>query len=81
MFEFLARNGEPKNWRLFAGLSVWGADQLVSEIEGIHPWSQDHSWLICTCPNTDWAFRQDNGLLWRNSLSLSGQQAVSQWLA
>lgn len=80
MFEYLAKRGEPKNWRLFAGLSAWGSDQLMFEIQGIHPWSQSHSWLVCTCPDTGWAFNQDRDLLWRNSLSLSGQQAVSQWL-
>lgn len=81
MFDVLATQGQPKHWRLFAGLAAWGEDQLISELQGLHPWNQNHSWLLCTCPEPSWAFDQENSLLWRNSLSLSGQQAVSQWLA
>lgn len=81
MFRKLKEEGFPKHWRLFYGFAGWAADQLEGEIEGKRPWSRDHSWLWAQSLGPEWAFDQEALHLWENSLQLSGQQAVSSWLA
>jgi putative transcriptional regulator len=80
MFDLLAKEGLPDHWRMFSGFSAWGPGQLEAEIEGSPPWTKNSSWLICHGFDPAWAFDQDGEDLWRSSISLSGQQAVSSWL-
>jgi putative transcriptional regulator len=41
MIEKLATGNEPKSWRMFAGMSVWGMDQLDNEV------NNQNAWLTC----------------------------------
>lgn len=80
MFESLGREPLPDHWRMFSGFAAWGPQQLESEMAGDPPWSQNSSWLICHDFDPRWAFDQTGEDLWRSTINLSGQQAVSSWL-
>lgn len=36
----------PALWRVGIGLAAWSAGQLEGEMSGMHPWTQDHQWLM-----------------------------------
>jgi len=80
MFDLLAQQGLPDHWRMFSGFAAWAPGQLEAELMGEPPWSRKSSWLICHGFDPQWAFDQDGEDLWRSSISLSSQQAVSSWL-
>jgi len=80
MFKKLKQQGFPKHWRLFYGFAGWAAEQLEGEIKGSQPWDKNHSWLWAQSLGPEWAFDIEPEQLWENSLQLSGQQAVSNWL-
>lgn len=81
MFQDLEIRGMPDHWRLFGGFSAWAPGQLESEIEGHHPWSKRHSWLVAESPGPNEMLDIDPAELWRFSLQLCGQQTITQWMA
>lgn len=80
MFEELVYCGEPRTWRLFSGFSAWAPGQLEGEIAGTPPWTPQGSWLTCHSLDPAWAFAHDDHGLWTASISLTSQQAISDWM-
>lgn len=81
MFQRLADGDFPERFRITMGCASWSEGQLEAELEGLPPWSNNSSWLIANDPDPDWLLECPVEELWRQSCQLSGQQAVSAWLA
>ena len=73
MIEKLATGNEPKGWRMFAGMSVWGLDQLDNEI------NNQHAWLVCD-PTSSNVFDFDEEEQWLKELELCSQQMLSNYI-
>jgi len=73
MIEKLATGNEPKGWRMFAGMSVWGLDQLDNEI------NNQHAWLMCDPVATN-VFDYDEEEQWLKALELCSQQMLSNYI-
>ena len=73
MIEKLATGNEPKGWRMFAGMSVWGLDQLDNEI------NNQHAWLVCD-PTSSNVFDFDEEEQWLKALELCSQQMLSNYI-
>ena len=73
MIEKLATGNEPKGWRMFAGMSVWGLYQLDNEINNQHPW------LLCY-PTSSNVFDFDEEEQWLKALELCSQQMLSNYI-
>ena len=73
MIEKLATGNEPKGWRMFAGMSVWGLDQLDNEI------NNQHAWLVCD-PTSSNVFDFDEEEQWLKALVLCSQQMLSNYI-
>ena len=73
MIEKLATGNEPKGWRMFAGMSVWGMDQLDNEV------NNQHAWLIAD-PTTVNVFDYDEEEQWLKALELCSQQMLSNYI-
>ncbi len=73
MIEKLATGNEPKGWRMFAGMSVWGLDQLDNEI------NNQHAWLVCD-PTSSNVFDYDEEEQWLKALELCSQQMLSNYI-
>jgi putative transcriptional regulator len=80
MFDYIRLKGWPNRYRMMLGHSGWGPGQLVSELEGVEPWSPDHSWLVAHNATPDWLLDSDPEQLWNISCSFCGQQAVDSWI-
>jgi len=80
MFGPIALGDLPEQFRLFVGYCAWAPNQLAAEVEGRRPRSSSHSWLIATNPGAEWCYEQPVDQLWEQSLELSGQEAVTNWL-
>jgi putative transcriptional regulator len=76
----IAMGDMPIKWRLFLGMSGWGAGQLVGEIKGIPPWSQNNSWCMTTS-EIDLVFDQDGKDQWTKSLDRSAQEFAQNILS
>ena len=63
----------PKQWRLFAGISIWDAGQLYNEIKGIKPYNHSTSWCIAS-GDTDLVYSYDGKEQWLKSLEKSGNE-------
>jgi putative transcriptional regulator len=61
----------PKQWRMFLGLCGWSPGQLLGEIKGVAPWSQQTSWCYCAS-NKELVFESDQKDQWCNALDRSG---------
>ena len=72
MIEKLATGNEPKGWRMFAGMSVWGLDQLDNEI------NNQHAWLVCD-PTSSNVFDFDEEEQWLKAFELGSQQMLSNY--
>jgi len=73
MIEKLATGNEPKGWRMFAGMSIWGLDQLDNEI------NNQHAWLMCDPVATN-VFDYDEEEQWLKALELCSQQMLSNYI-
>jgi putative AlgH/UPF0301 family transcriptional regulator len=73
MIEKLATGNEPKSWRMFAGMSVWGMDQLDNEV------NNQNAWLTCDPTNTN-IFDYDEEEQWLKALELCSQQMLSDYI-
>lgn len=80
MFDDFSPDRRPQRYRIFSGVSSWAPGQLISELEGEPPWHRDHSWLILRQPDPSWLWNTAAEDLWITATTLSGQQAVAQWL-
>ena len=78
MLTRLALKDEPLKWRLFGGLCGWAPGQLVAEMQGIYPFSAEHSWLIADVED-DFIFRCTGNKQYQQALELSGQQLFNQY--
>ena len=81
MFDQLIADNHPRWYRVFSGFSAWAPDQLVSEIQGEEPWSDQSSWLYAKSPSPEWAFDQSWDDLWQKSLAVISREAIDHWLA
>lgn len=76
---FMSDHHQPHYWRVFLGSAAWGPSQLEMEFtRGLH--QPQYGWLTCDYPSADWIFEQDAERLYAAALSMSTQQAVSNWL-
>ena len=76
---FMSDHHQPHYWRVFLGSAAWGPGQLEMEFtRGEH--HPQYGWLTCEYPGADWIFEQDADILYNSALSMSSQQAVSNWL-
>ena len=66
-----ASGDRPKQWRMFLGLCGWSPGQLLGEIKGVAPWSQQTSWCYCGS-NRELVFESDQKDQWCNALDRSG---------
>ena len=73
MIEKFATGNEPKGWRMFAGMSIWGLDQLDNEI------NNQHAWLMCDPVATN-VFDYDEEEQWLKALELCSQQMLSNYI-
>ena len=80
MFHCMADGDTPRWFRMVMGYSSWGPGQLTCELEGLGPWSKDHSWLVAHNLGPEWLFEQPPEELWSNVITLSSHQAVDSWL-
>ena len=67
----------PKHWRLFAGLTIWGAGQLESEILGQEPWDNRSGWLY-TRANPTIVFETPIEDIWHKSVELVSQRTFAK---
>jgi len=81
MFHKITAGDRPKWFRVVMGLSSWAPGQLAMEMEGDGPFNIESSWLTAHAPTPEELLGQPPRDLWRNACDLSGNQAVSQWLA
>jgi len=80
MFQALANNDIPREFRMFVGHCGWTAGQLECELLGKQGWNPAHSWLVTDCPGPDWVMGQPVDLLWETATTLCSHQAVDSWL-
>lgn len=80
LLERLALGDTPYHWRLFVGLSTWGADQLECEISGKHPYTHNQSWLTAS-PNYQLVFALDEREQWTSGIEQSGIEFAQKLLA
>lgn len=67
----------PKSWRLFAGLTIWGAGQLESEILGYEPYDRRASWLY-TRAHPKIVFDTSIEDIWHKSVELVSQRTFEK---
>jgi putative transcriptional regulator len=71
MLPRLAEGDAPESWRLFLGVAGWGPKQLITEVRGEPPFTEQMSW--CTAKSSlDLVFGSDNKDQWCNALDRSG---------
>jgi putative transcriptional regulator len=80
MFHSLAQGDTPRHFRICSGFAAWAVGQLEMEIQGQQPWRPESSWLIAHDASAEWALDQDESQLWKNSVALSANQAIGQWM-
>lgn len=80
MFHHMADHDYPKHFRIFFGYCNWAPMQLRKELDGVPPWNVNNSWLIARDPDKDWLMDLAEDELWASAASLSGTQAVAQWM-
>jgi putative transcriptional regulator len=80
MFDLLAQQSSPDQFRVFVGFATWAADQLIQEIQGEPPWKHESSWLIWRQPHSEQILEVDPNDLWTVSMDQCARQAVSNWL-
>jgi putative transcriptional regulator len=71
MIHKLVDGNTPKQYRLFAGASVWAPGQLDAEINS-------DSWLVSSLP-IDAVFHSKGDKQWEHCIELAGQALVSVW--
>ena len=71
MLQKLIDNNVPKQYRLMAGASVWGPQQLSQEISR-------GSWLLTHLP-VGVIFESQGDSQWERCIELAGQQFVAAW--
>jgi putative transcriptional regulator len=67
----------PAQYRIFSGLSVWGAGQLDGEMRGKEPWTPLHQWLSIPA-DIDTIFQFDTDDQWQHALALAVDQEVNE---
>jgi putative transcriptional regulator len=80
ILSMMAMGNKPKHWRMFVGLCGWTKGQLQNEINGVPPYSKNHSWLIAT-PNIDLLFKHDTQSQWTESIEQSGLEFAQKFFA
>jgi len=80
MFHHLADRDCPNNFILTFGFCGWAKGQLESELQGLHPYRVDSSWLTWQQPSSD-ILDVPSDELWRVSCEQSSHQAVNSWLS
>jgi len=75
----LSIGDEPNHWRLFLGMSGWGAGQLLCEFQGLSPWKKEHSWCHCTA-DLGLVFEVDQKEQWCDALDRSAQEFAENLL-
>jgi len=80
MFRELGEGNMPRHFRICSGFAAWAVGQLEMEIQGREPWRGESSWLLAHAVTAEWALDQDESLLWKNSVALSANQAIGQWM-
>jgi putative transcriptional regulator len=70
----------PQKWRMFVGLCSWTKNQLQQELEGVHPYNKNHSWITATA-DTDIVFGQNSQTQWTESIELAGSEFAQNLLA
>lgn len=78
MLEKLARVDQPKNWKLFGGLSTWAPHQLQAELNGVHPYRPENSWLIADA-DYDTIFLTSFDKIWNKAFEACGSQMFDQY--
>ena len=78
MFKRLSMGNTPRKWRLCAGLAAWSDDQLEGEMQGLEPWTTEHSWLTAN-PNPNIIWDYDGDEQWNRAVELSGKQLMNMW--
>lgn len=76
----LAVGDTPRYWRLFMGMCGWAPGQLVSEINGSHPYKPENSWCVTTA-NLDLVFEYDSKDQWCKALDQSAQEFAQNLLS
>ena len=74
----LGQNNQPKNWRLFAGLSGWAPGQLEAELSGKWPYKPENSWLIAT-PTAELLLQTRYNVLWEHAFKISSSQMFAEY--
>jgi putative transcriptional regulator len=69
----LAMGDAPLQWRIFLGMCGWQAGQLMAEINGIHPYKKNTSWLLASS-DTGLAFETDGKDQWCHAIDRSGSE-------
>jgi len=77
MFDRFTLDSQPNNYRVVMGCASWAPEQLESEIDGLPPWSLDHSWLCLNEPSPDLITLTAVDDLWRRAAEQSLRQAVN----
>jgi putative transcriptional regulator len=80
ILSMMAMGHKPKQWRMFVGLCSWTKGQLYNEINGIPPYTKNHSWLTAT-PNFDLLFDHDTQSQWTESIEQSGLEFAQKFFA
>jgi len=78
MLEKLGLGYVPAYWRIFVGISAWGAGQLEMELSGKHPYRIENSWLTCEA-NDHIVFNYDGEDQWIKAVELSSQQMINSY--
>jgi len=69
----IALGDTPIYWRIFLGLSGWGHNQLLGEINGRPPWKKETSWCLAQ-PDYDIVFGSDLKDQWCKAIDHSAEQ-------
>ena len=73
MLKSIAEGRQPKQWRLFGGMSAWQAGQLQQELSGRWPYRPENSWLLARVPK-EFIFNVNHKQQWQMACELSAHQ-------
>lgn len=78
MLELISQGREPKEWRLFGGISGWSQGQLNQEMSGKWPYRPENSWLIADI-DANFLFKVPFKHQWNEACALAGNQMFDQY--
>lgn len=75
----LSRSQGPELWRAFAGMCMWGQQQLEGEQSGQAPWTPLHRWLTVPA-DPDLVYLRDGDAQWQHCLEAAVDLEVDHWI-